>query len=621
MADMEIKQLIEDSIAGQSSNPFYPKTAAEAVVTNQISSLQTFLDAFTENQNGVNGSNEYKVFSIGRSVETPITSFVDIVQQDLGVSGGIVFGYNQQDGKRYVSLVGDSTGSRVLGMTVAPDGIYQYGSDGTFKLVTTKDIANPMHYAGVWNASTNIPALSSTESSKAGYVYRVSAAGTQFGITFKVGDRLVYNESGVAEKWDTTDEVFSVQGMVGDIQLSGLVKINTIYSDEETGLEIFEYQPYGNNNTPASVHNKIMVPYATSTQAGVVSLEEQSFKGKKIFESIEVPEDKLSLGTGMLNKLVMMRQPEKSDTLDKFTSVGIYPLETGSYPSRPISHTGTATLIVFNAKGDVIRNDGKPDQIVQFYITSATSEYQNRFFWRSRTVSSGSAVWTDWNEVPLNAVSFDELGTTPRNREPMDTIFTDNEGQNMRVYQDSWPVGINYSIYQDELIYDTAIEISHDGSTDVRGINLAKFEIDEERGDVVEVPILVGSYPGIDYQLSTLNFSVAITDDQYVPITLYPNIIYSIETISSLVTMASQTSADYNFQFPTDDLIGGLVQPPEFSHNNYLCWRCIPFNGVLYNWLEYRCYDDIEFPVPGASTGSGFDMQDVRINLKWTDVG
>ena len=92
----------------------------------------------------------------------------------------------------------------------------------TFVLDKINAIPDPMHYAGTWNAATNTPALSATDTAKSGHVYRVSAAGTQFGLTFKQGDRLVYNESGHAEKWDTTDEVWSVNGKTGDVVLMSI---------------------------------------------------------------------------------------------------------------------------------------------------------------------------------------------------------------------------------------------------------------------------------------------------------------------------------------------------------------------------------------------------------------
>lgn len=570
MADMEIKQLTEDSIAGQSSNPFYPKTAAEAVVTNQISSLQTFLDAFTENQNGVNGSNEYKVFSIGRSVETPITSFVDIVQQDLGVSGGIVFGYNQQDGKRYVSLVGDSAGSRVLGMTVAPDGIYQYGSDGTFKLVTTKDIVNPMHYAGVWNASTNIPTLSSTESSKAGYVYRVSTAGTQFGITFKVGDRLVYNESGVAEKWDTTDEVFSVQGMVGDIQLSGLVKINTIYSDEETGLEIFEYQPYGNNNTPASVHNKIMVPYATPTQAGLMTTQEQSIGGLKHFEDgLTVPINKLFFGgtKSLAETSLCIKSPITSGNLNDYTTIGIYPVPSMSGISNlPANSSSTkGTLIVFNAEGN------GTTYIVQWFATHSsypTLEYRIK-------TSNGWYSWKGFEDFICRG----ELGEDVTNTEGVETSWVRGDGSSITVSQ-GW------------------MDLSHISEYEVKSV-----------GNNGGIPILIdlseqeqlsysSSYASIDVNFSTLSISLRLKSDigEDKVVTLQPNMKYPLAPF----IMSAGNTTDFLSEFNPED-------------TSYIIWRLIPFEGYMLNYLEIS-YSDLLYDLLGTYL---IILNGLYANVKW----
>lgn len=70
-------------------------------------------------------------------------------------------------------------------------------------------------YKGVWNASTNTPALSTPDTSKKGWVYNVSVAGTQFGIDFKLGDWAIYNDSGVIEKSDNSDDVVSVNGKQG----------------------------------------------------------------------------------------------------------------------------------------------------------------------------------------------------------------------------------------------------------------------------------------------------------------------------------------------------------------------------------------------------------------------
>ncbi len=70
-------------------------------------------------------------------------------------------------------------------------------------------------YKGVWNATTNTPTLTTPDVDKKGYVYICNVAGTQFGITFHVGDWAIYNDSGVIEKSDNSDEVVSVNGQTG----------------------------------------------------------------------------------------------------------------------------------------------------------------------------------------------------------------------------------------------------------------------------------------------------------------------------------------------------------------------------------------------------------------------
>ena len=77
--------------------------------------------------------------------------------------------------------------------------------------------AGQVNYKGTWNAATNSPTLVSPPASTSkGDYYVVSAAGTQFGITFAVGDWIISN--GTAwEKVDLTDAVSSVFGRTGAI--------------------------------------------------------------------------------------------------------------------------------------------------------------------------------------------------------------------------------------------------------------------------------------------------------------------------------------------------------------------------------------------------------------------
>lgn len=74
--------------------------------------------------------------------------------------------------------------------------------------------------AGDWNAATNSPTLVNNTPANSGKVYRVSVAGTQFGFTFAVGDKLAFNASGVISKWDNVDDVVSVNGQTGKVVLT-----------------------------------------------------------------------------------------------------------------------------------------------------------------------------------------------------------------------------------------------------------------------------------------------------------------------------------------------------------------------------------------------------------------
>ena len=74
--------------------------------------------------------------------------------------------------------------------------------------------------SGNWNANTNTPTLANNEPTNAGKVYYVTNAGTQFGLTFAIGDKLAFIEGGVATKWDNVDDVTSVNGKQGVVVLN-----------------------------------------------------------------------------------------------------------------------------------------------------------------------------------------------------------------------------------------------------------------------------------------------------------------------------------------------------------------------------------------------------------------
>jgi hypothetical protein len=77
-----------------------------------------------------------------------------------------------------------------------------------------------LKYIGVWNASTNDLGLVSPDLTKVGNVYTVGVAGTQFGLSFNLGDWAIYNNIGVVQLSLNSDDVTSVCGKQGAITLS-----------------------------------------------------------------------------------------------------------------------------------------------------------------------------------------------------------------------------------------------------------------------------------------------------------------------------------------------------------------------------------------------------------------
>lgn len=102
--------------------------------------------------------------------------------------------------------------------------------DGNGKVPLSQLPNSIMEYKGVWNATTNTPALADgagNPDTAIGDVYRVTTAGTQNlgsgNITFEVGDYVILNDSKVWEKAQTSEivgGVSSVNGDVGDVVLS-----------------------------------------------------------------------------------------------------------------------------------------------------------------------------------------------------------------------------------------------------------------------------------------------------------------------------------------------------------------------------------------------------------------
>ena len=95
--------------------------------------------------------------------------------------------------------------------------------DGNGKVPVSELPNSIMQYQGTYDATANSPSLVNG-TGDVGDVYRVSVAGSRnFGagaISLEVGDYVIYNNSGVWEKSDTTDAVSTVAGRTGDVTLT-----------------------------------------------------------------------------------------------------------------------------------------------------------------------------------------------------------------------------------------------------------------------------------------------------------------------------------------------------------------------------------------------------------------
>jgi hypothetical protein len=125
-----------------------------------------------------------------------------------------------------VKLTGDQTIAGIKTFTafpVTPASLPTSQYEFANKQYVDNSVIGGLKYQGTWNALTNTPTLSNGTSTN-GYLYRVNVAGTQnFGagnISFAIDDKVVYNPSNVWEKWDTCDEVASVNTKTGAVVLN-----------------------------------------------------------------------------------------------------------------------------------------------------------------------------------------------------------------------------------------------------------------------------------------------------------------------------------------------------------------------------------------------------------------
>jgi hypothetical protein len=94
-------------------------------------------------------------------------------------------------------------------------------------------VLGTLQYQGVWDASTNSPSLADGVGAKGNY-YKVTTDGTALGITWTVGDLVIYNGSTWDQVQGGSSDVVSVAGKVGavtlvkaDVGLSNVANVDT----------------------------------------------------------------------------------------------------------------------------------------------------------------------------------------------------------------------------------------------------------------------------------------------------------------------------------------------------------------------------------------------------------
>jgi hypothetical protein len=205
---------------------------------NDASSASSLLDLITaiENDIVIRGPADWQALgtgAMGRSLIGTATATTGRGLLDVLSTAEVAAGYQPLDadltaiaalttttfGRSILTEASVSSLRTTLGAGVA-NGLATLDSGGKVPLSQISDvILGQVEYIGAYNATTNSPTLANPPASTTkGDYYVVSVAGTQFGLTFAVGDWIISN--GTAwEKVDNTDQVTSVAGRIGAVTL------------------------------------------------------------------------------------------------------------------------------------------------------------------------------------------------------------------------------------------------------------------------------------------------------------------------------------------------------------------------------------------------------------------
>jgi hypothetical protein len=246
-----------------------------------------------------------------------------------------------------------------------------------------------VNYQGTWNASTNLPALTSSVGTK-GYYYVVTTAGTTSlnGINdWKLGDWVIFNGT-TWDKVDNTDSVISVNGFTGAVSLT-----TDNISEGSTNLYYTNARVRGAIGLTTSGSSGVAT-YTAST--GVLNIPTYTLAGLGGQPLLTNP----TTGTGTTNYVTKWTGTSalgNSQIFDNGTNVGIgtaspttkTQITTNLGGTNPSTYTDVLTIGVSNGQNETV----KPN--IGSSLVFRGIEYYNQEFALARIAAQKTLA--DWN--------------------------------------------------------------------------------------------------------------------------------------------------------------------------------------------------------------------------------
>ncbi len=285
--------------------------------------------------------------------------------------------------------------------------------------------AGQVNYDGTWDAATNTPTLvSPPDALSKGDYYVVSVAGTQFGISFAVGDWIISN--GTAwEKVDLTDAVSSVFGRTGAV-----VGVSTDYSAVGiTNTAIGASSPSTGAFTTVSASTPIAVAsggtgVTTSTGSGSNVLSTSPTLTTPISASLTSPAaSNLTLGTGSFGAAFTLASATGAMTQGTFATFqsgfnvnsAVAPIDTASSGALGLK-LGVLTSSPSNSTDAFVgvQNTGGPGALAGdlLYIARSSVAASHRWFTGNGGAITSRMVLNNAGDLSLSSTTASTSTTT-----------------------------------------------------------------------------------------------------------------------------------------------------------------------------------------------------------------